>query len=264
LIDLCSEAPDIAEDDIALVFEDEEPNDWPANGNFDADYFIPSNKGSNYWFFLMSKAGEKSGKKKGKKIRIHVWNAKAAGKPTVMFYGGSGNAWDGSSNFNFVRELMNRYVGNRGNNVFQKPEITAEAAKKLDKGSFCCFLLKMPYNIARNIGGMLWNGIRATKWAGGNGFGFKITAMNLTKEESQKLYHGAKAMGMKPFAVMTYATVKACREVMKTSPRVITQQASIQTRHFPIENPKSVGDGRSLVGDWLFGPIQVTTNRLLI
>ena len=62
LIDLCSEAPDIKEDDIALVFEDEEPNDWPADGNWDADYFIPSNKGSNYWFYLMGRAGEKTGK----------------------------------------------------------------------------------------------------------------------------------------------------------------------------------------------------------
>ena len=85
--------------------------------------------------------------------------------------------------------------------------------------------------------------------------------MNLTKEESQKLYHGAKTIGMKPFAVFTYAAVKACREVLKQSPVCITQQASLQTRHYPMQDPMSVGDGRSLVGDWLFGPVQYVPRK---
>lgn len=98
--------------------------------------------------------------------------------------------------------------------------------------------------------------MRAFKWAGGNGFGVKITAMNLTKEESQKLYHGAMAVGMQPFSVFTYAAVKACREVLQQSPVTITQQASLQTRHYPLQDPMAIGDGRSLVGDWLIGPVQ--------
>lgn len=38
----------------------------------------------------------------------------SAGKLTVMLFGGNGNAWDGSSNFCFMKELMRRYVGGEG------------------------------------------------------------------------------------------------------------------------------------------------------
>jgi hypothetical protein len=169
-----------------------------------------------------------------------------------VYYFGCQNRWDGSSNFNFIKELMNRYIGNPPNDVFQQPLITDAAAAKFDEGWFLCFLLKMPVVLAMNIFCIFWNIVRAFKWAGGNGFGPKITAMNFSKEESERLYTGAKALGIKPFAAFTYATVKACEEVLKERPLSITQQASLQTRHFPAANQSH----RDFVGDWLFGPIQ--------
>ena len=48
-------------------------------------------------------------------------------------------SFDGSSNFNFYKELMSRYVGTE-KEVFQKPEIAPESAA-FDSASFVWFLL---------------------------------------------------------------------------------------------------------------------------
>ena len=115
------------------------------------------------------------------------------GKPTVMFYGGSAEGWDGSSNYNFVKELMRRYVGLPPKAVFAKPEISVEGAVKLDKASFVMYLLKMPFNVFENVRAAIWNNIRAAKWAGGNGaFVPCVVSMNFTNEESEMLAKGAK------------------------------------------------------------------------
>jgi len=252
LVELCAE-DGIDEKGIFLKFWEEQPNDWPSTGSFPMDHFIESNKrgdsdGRHYVAFL----GE--GKQRGEpsaKVCLHVWNG-LKGKPTVAFFGGSANKWDGSSNFNFIKELMNRYMGNPPNSVFQKPEITSSAASKFDEPSFLAFLLSMPLNLARTTFFLVWGGVRSAKWAGGNGIGPRISAMNFTKEESARLYSGAKALGVKPFAVMTYAATKACKEILGEQPLGITQQASLQTRHFPMSGQVT----RDLVGDWLFGPVQ--------
>jgi len=249
----------ITEENVLVEFCPEEVNDWPERGSHSITHWLGENAGekTNYFDFIFQK-------KTGKMIRYHIFNAKSADKPTLAYYGGSGNAWDGSANFNFCREVQNRYVGNVPNKVFQAPEIDPESAKKFDQGSFACFLCKMPYNIAMNLGGFMWNALRAAKWAGGSGFGLvgnpSIAAMNFSNEESRKLYLGAKKLGAKPFSCFTYAAVKACREVYGESPSCITQQASLQTRHYPVKGPK-VGDGRSLVGDWLIGPSQPVGSR---
>jgi hypothetical protein len=184
---------------------------------------------------------------------MHVWNGQP-GKPTVAYFYGSMMCWDGSSNFNFVKELMNRYMGNAPNKVFQKPNLKEESIDRFDGGSFMCFLLQLPFLTFRNWLCFLWHIVRAWKCFGGNGFGPKTIAMNFTEEESNRLYGGAKAQGITPFAAFTYAAVKACDVVLGQKPRGITQQASLQTRHFPL--PNQADDMRDLVGDWLFGPVQ--------
>jgi hypothetical protein len=253
LVELCAE-DGIPEEKIDLKFIDEKPNDWPPTNSFDVDHFIESNKrpgdkGHHYWDYV----NERSARGEGPAfVKMHVWNGEP-GKPTIAYFFGSGNKWDGSANYNFTKELMNRYVGNAPNKVFQSPSITPEAAAKFDEGSFLLFLLNLVINLARNWAAILWNIVRSAKWAGGNGFAFKITALNFTKEESERLYSGCKAVGIKPFAVWTYAGVKACEEVLGEKPVGLTQQASLQTRHFPIPGQTT----RDLVGDWLFGPVQM-------
>merc|ERR1719491_1326672 len=125
-------------------------------------------------------------------------------------------------------------MGNPPNKVFQKPEITAEAAAKFDQGSFLKFILRLPFINGATMFEFIWSIVRAAKWAGGNGIGARMTAMNFTKEDSQKLYAGSKKLGATPFAAFTYAGVKACTEVLKQRPLALTQQASLQTRHFPL------------------------------
>lgn len=249
---LCPE-DGIEKDDFYLKFMDEEPNDWPSTNSWDIDHFIESNKSPDQKRHYMDFDGDagKRGDPPKALIKIFVWNGKP-GKPTVMWYFGSAMKWDGSSNFNFVKELMNRYMGNPPNKVFQKPEISPQAAAKFDEPSFICFLLKMPFNVSRNMFAVIWNVVLAAKWAGGNGFGPRITAMNFTKEESARLYAGCKKQGATPFAALTYAGVKAAKDVLKESPLCLTQQASLQTRHFPVTGQ----DHRDFVGDWLFGPNQ--------
>lgn len=252
-VELCAE-DGITEEDLALVFEGEEPQDWPENGSYDINYWIPTKDGSreklnNFWEWLDTQPK--------KIVRIHVWNGQP-GKPTVMFFGGSGNRWDGSANYNFNRELQNRYMGGEP----LKPTfpqagnlgtITVAAAEKADQLSFCYFMTKMPYHIFWNVAGTFWNVVRAFGCFGGNGFGFKMTAMNFTDEESKALYNGAKALGASPFAAFCYASNKACKDVLGQAPYCITQQASLQTRHFPVDGQ---GDKRNFVGDWLVGPLQ--------
>lgn len=249
LVELAAE-DGIGEGKIWLKFHAEKPNDWPTASAFDIDHLIKKSTVEGYSYFDYISDRKKRGEP-GAVLRMDVWNGDS-GKPTVVFFAGSGYAWDGSANFNFIKELMNRYIGNPPNKVFQRPEITAASAAKFDQGSFLCFLLKMPWNIARNWWNILWNATRAFQWAGGNTVGPKITALNLSKEDSLRLYNGAKALGVKPFAVWTYASVKACKEVLGTMPTGLTQQASLQTRHFPLEGQTT----RDLVGDWLFGPTQ--------
>jgi len=250
LVELCAE-DGIAENEIELKFFDEVPNDWPKTGSYDTTSELLKSypKGRTY----LNKLFEPPfGDAKGWKFKIiyHVFN-NAPGKPTVVHYGGSAEGWDGSSNFNFNKELMRRYIGLPKKDVFAYPTITAEAAAKLDSPSFLYFLLKMPSNVFKNVFGAVWNVTRAAKWAGGHGaFVPSVLAMNFTKEESAKLAKGAKKLGVSPFACFTHAAVKAAAEVFGEQPVNICNQASLQTRCFPVANQ---GKERDYVGDWLIG-----------
>ena len=44
LVELCAE-DGIAEEHLELMFQDEEPKDWPPAGSFDSDYFLDALKG---------------------------------------------------------------------------------------------------------------------------------------------------------------------------------------------------------------------------
>jgi len=175
------------------------------------------------------------------------------GKPTIIHFGGSAEGWDGSSNFNFVKEVMRRYAGLPPKAVFAKPEISVEGAATLDDVSFLPFLLKMPFNIFLSVRAAVWNTIRAATWAGGNeAFKPCIATMNFTNEESAQLAKGAKKLGASPFAAFTHASQKAMVEVVGTPFDTICNQASLQTRFYPVEGQ---GKDRDFVGDWLVGII---------
>ena len=258
LVKLCGE-DGIEEESINVEVVEAEPADWPVGdegqGSYPINYYIkdcnpPSINGCETDQFIAWGMFPPPEANKWK-VKLRLWNGKP-GKPTVLWYAGSGNGWDGSANFNFVKELLSRYIGNSPNNVYQRPELKAETIPKVDEGSFILFLFTIPFKTAGTLFMTLWNLVRAAKWAGGNGLGPRVVAMNFSKEESARLYAGAKAKGVSPFACFTYAGVKACGEVLQQQPKTICQQASLQTTHYPIPDAST----RDLVGDWLFGPLQ--------
>ena len=245
---LVNQVKGLGERKCEIRFEElQEPIEWPSSGSFALHELIPHiNPGESHFEYWKTRKSMKA-------RRLHVYNG-PPGKPTVVLYSASCFPFDGSSNFNFYKELMSRYVGNPEKEVFQKPEIAPESAAKFDSASFVWFLLKMPWNLARTIGGSKWNQLREPAWAGGNGSDAKLTAMNFTQEESIKLYDGSKALGGSPYSAFTYASVKACHAILGQQPQVIAQQANIQTRHYPLAGQNVAA--RDLVGEWLVAPVQ--------
>jgi hypothetical protein len=244
----------ISEDEILVDFKkDEKPKDWPSIGSYDVTSALIKSypKGRSFLNDLFEPPfGDAKGWKY--KLIVRVWN-NDPGKPTVMHFGGSAEGWDGSSNFNFCKELMRRYAGLPPKRVFAKPTVAPASAAKMDRGSLVAFLAKQPLYLAKSLGGAIWNITRAAYWAGGNGaFVPRLVTLNLTNEESAKLLAGAKKLGSSPFAVFTYAAVRACRDVLGQQPVNIVNQASMQTRHYPVAGQ---GDARDYVGDWLIGPV---------
>ena len=68
--------------------------------------------------------------------------------------------------------------------------------------------MRIPWYAGKAMLFTFWNMLRAFKIFGGNGFGPRIEVMNFSKEDSARLYAGAKAQGASPFSAMTYASVK--------------------------------------------------------
>jgi hypothetical protein len=264
VVELCAE-DGIEEHEVGVKFFDEEPMDWPASGSYDVTSGVLKSfpKGRSYVNVAFGAPfGEAGPDTTGPyKIFYQVYNGRAPGDLTVVHFGGSVHGWDGSSNFNFNKEVMRRYSGLPPKKVFQRPEMKPESAAKLDEASFLLFLAKLPFNLFSNLRAAIWNLTRAAKWAGGNGaFVPIVVTMNFTEDESAKLYAGAKKQGASIFAAMSYATVKACKEVLGQAPTAIANQASTQTRHYPAagqapEKGSGHGKDRDFVGDWLIAPI---------
>lgn len=90
----------IEEHEVDLTMRAEEPKDWPETGSWPMNHFVPDNLGNAQNFFVW----QLSNIAKTKKVSWQCFNGKP-GKPTVLFYHGSGNGWDGSSNFNVRRPV---------------------------------------------------------------------------------------------------------------------------------------------------------------
>ena len=165
-------------------------------------------------------------------------------------------AWDGSSCFNFMKELIHRYCGGAPNDVFRGDDIrlSPKAATSLDGDllAFPAYLARLPLAILRNTHSFLWTGAcTAPAVFGGPGLGLKGQVLNLSPLESRRLAAGLKARGASPFAGLTYAAVSGYRAALGRHPGGIVQQASLVTTAFEPVVPE-----RNLIGDWLVGPVQ--------
>lgn len=109
-------------------------------------------------------------------IGLHCYNG-VEGSPTVWHSYMPGCTWDGTSCFNFNKELVNRYYSGEKGEVFMKKDglkLGDEAKAKLQKNTnFCGFLCRLPLTLLVNTSVLLWNVLGAMPFCGGPGFSFE-------------------------------------------------------------------------------------------
>ncbi len=234
---------------VDISFEKEIPKPFPKSGPVEADHFI--DRGYNPFkraFYVM----------KGRHSFIQVYNAKAQGQPTVMRCYFPGHTFDGTSCFNFGKELIARYYGER-NEVVVQTELVEEAAEALRSQSFAGFLLKMPLNIFRNTSDFTWMFATTMRVLGGPGMSMELAMVNLDEDDSSRLVAGLKRRGIKPFAGFIYTAFHAYKEANYGAiPYSIVQQASMQSRSYAPAASQKISleqfrKDRRYIGDWLIG-----------
>lgn len=250
-----AEETKVPTDKTLVWFESESPpEEFNHTGPLEADHYL---KTKNTNILKETDLGQFGKACKPCAIAIRLWNG-APGKPTLMHAYLPGGTWDGTSCFNFCKELLHRYYGGSPNEFFMgtKLTLTPEAKEILDKNtSFLGFLCRQPYCLLINLSAIMWQLVSCSPCFGGTGFSPEVTYLNFNVADSAKFAAGAKKKGMKPFSACTYAAVKAYRQVVGEDPYCIVQQSSIQTRHYA---PKM---DRVLTGDWLIGPLQYIGSR---
>ena len=190
-------------------------------------------------------------------ISVRVFNA-PEGQASIILGKGDGVVWDGSSNFNFAKEYLSRYVGNAPNevNMCGKLEMTEAAKAAFDGESFLKFMfVTVPVATVKQLHSWAYRLSSVAPFCGGSGIDFKakgdrLQIYNLSTDESAAFKRGAAALGCKPFAALTWSIVDAHNQVTGGEVNRICMQASLQSRCY---QPKLE---RNLVGDWLVGPCQ--------
>mmetsp|Transcript_67483 Transcript_67483/g.190231 ORF Transcript_67483/g.190231 Transcript_67483/m.190231 type:complete len:548 (+) Transcript_67483:67-1710(+) len=268
------------EEKTRISFEGQAPNPFPArSGAMEADHYVETGKYQNWFVGHVHEhrpaPTHTTGLYRGDNLFLRVFNG-PPGSPTVLNIGLDGACWDGSSCFNFMKELTNRYCGGQPLDFHQrlKLPVSEESAKKLDDWSFLGFWLHATYAIVTNCANSWWRALESCCLFGGptdcqgtivmcllnaTFHSNKMALINFSEEDSKRLLEGCSKLGIKPFAAMTNAAVHSFKDIRGHWPHCIQQQCSLQTRHFP--HPEQKGDklDRNYVGDWLVGPLQYPT-----
>ena len=237
---------------VRLDFEEEEPiGEFPApdQARIRGDHYVtPGSTWLNNMDSLKLTLGLDAA------VWARVWNGKP-GKPTVIQMRLPGFVWDGTSCFNFTKEMCNRYAGGKPIDIYRDGQLHLSPAVKrnLDNFSFLRYLfIQQPCAITYNIHHLSWRW-GSTIWpiCGGPGRVPKATILNFSEEESARFARAVKARGIKPFAAMAHAAVAAHTKVQGFQVSRIIMQASMQTRaYLPLIKERNV------IGDWLVGPVQ--------
>jgi len=176
---------------------------WPSAGSgpMRSDHYVGEGSGmfgQENWLKTMDILNMDKGK--DTIIWLRVWNGVRNGEPTVIHWKGPGEVWDGTSCFNFTKELINRYHGNAPkSDLYQdgKLQLNDEVKKKLNNASFCKFLCwQQPTSICYNIHRLAWR-FGGTIWpcCGGPGPDQVAAVINLNADDSQTFASGAKKIG---------------------------------------------------------------------
>jgi len=174
---------------------------------------------------------------------------------TVFWLYLPGKTWDGTSCFNFLKEVVGRYYGETNPKVVKAEEMltmTEECKKALDSPLHILrYLLLLPLAIFLNLSATLWEKADAKHVP--NRLGAKgdreMAFLNLTAKQSKEMCSAFKAAGMPPTAGLLYALCTAYQRHVGCYPFGINLQASLQTRGFV-----PVIKERYFIGDWLIGP----------
>ena len=180
--------------------------------------------------------------------------------------------FDGTSCFNFMKELISRYYGTANPEVF-----TAAKKLRLSEDAKAKFKANSPWTIARFF--KVWYGVyqNCDHWAWQiatlpnflEGFGkygtppqfwtdengkqrneYRKLICNWDEKESTAMIAAFKKNGMKPYSGMAYTAIKAFEMTFNELPVGMMQQASLQIRGYVPHYSE-----RNLCGDWLIGPI---------
>ena len=128
---------------------------FPPGGRVAADHYVEA--GSNWVkvaLGLSETAPRGADAVGGNLVVLRLWNGKP-GQPTVVQFFLPGGGWDGSSNFNFMKELLARYHGDAPNRkVFKGHEVIAmseQAAATFDDPlAVLNFVARVPYAVFKN------------------------------------------------------------------------------------------------------------------
>lgn len=268
-----------SDDEIRLTFEEEVPHkEFPqTSGAVEPDYYVENGVFQNWACSHGTKhlpdSTARTGFYRGASVWLRVFNG-SPGQPTVINVGLDGARFDGSSCFNYMKEIVNRYCGGKKTDFYQwgKTQIDPDCAKKLDDWTTPGFLQHMTWALWKNGTNTYWNTLRSACCFGGpcGCYGSiaksllnadiadsKMALINFDKADSARLTQGCKTLGIKPFAAMTYSAVRAYKAILGHMPHALQQQSSLQTRYWHMDGQgKDPTKDRNYTGDWLLGPLQ--------
>jgi len=252
LFQMAAEA-ELPDDMVLLEFPDEDTGSFPTSAAVAADHYITGGDRQIGPETNLFSARMASYATSGAALVLRCYNG-APGKPTVWAAYMPGGAWDGSSCFNFLKELVLRYYGGAPNPVFACETLTLrdDAAEKLEQTTnFAQFMKRMPGAILSNMSDFMWQFYRAQPMMGGPGLLPRVNVLNFDEDMSTLIAAGAKAHGAKPYAAFVWAVANAFKSVLGYYPYGVIQQSSLQTRAY-----EPIVKERNLVGDWLIGPFR--------
>ena len=231
-----------------FVVEEEAPNRFFApTGGVEADHYVGAEHGAARNWVTGAPTWALSAA-----LGVRLWNG-APDEPTVLHMYLAGSSWDGGSCFNFVKELVARYCGDKPQAIFRGRELALSGAaqRKLDtRPNFAQFLLlALPFNLALNLHSTVWRVLEAG--LAGPGLGVRVTCLNFDEVDSGALVRGLKEKAAKPFAALSLAAVQAFAHVFGRAPVNIAMHASLATRGYEPHVAE-----RNLVGDWVVAPLQ--------
>ena len=195
-------------------------------------------------------------------------SADDARETTVMQAHLPSQAWDGTSCFNFVKELVARYHDAKPNrDVFRGDELISmsPAGKKSfdNKLSIFHFIASVPVHIFNNASAIQWMRAKhALGYSGSSTGSRRFCMLNLSAEASVKLAKALKDRPegeVKPTAALIYSAVMAYQRETGDLPYCVSIQASLQTRAFEphpgVAPDEPLVKERAFVGDWLVAPL---------